>query len=223
MKNSKYIILSLIVILTISCSNCPEEAIIDHVKTPPHVEKSKLTYQVDSMTFVSENNETITFVQTKNRDNEVVRVMNNMVPCNNNQNDIVNILFDKEESEYEFNSSNADIIKVRYAPLIYTIIDSYDQKQLDGLNPTYRIWISINLPEFNTEISYSGIAMWEDQETIDVFEKQLNEPYSFAGAHYENVSYWSEEVLSEIPQFYYIEDYEIIGFVDSRTIKWIKI
>lgn len=221
MKYTLLPILAVLVLFLSSCGDqCPDSDTILR-KSLPHVEQSKLAYQVDTLRFASENGEFLTFVKQIEQDNKIVRKKHRTIVCGENDEKFVDIYFEREESLYLYKGKGQDYILIRYFPTVSTLLREYNPVQIDNLNPIYRKKVTIKVPTYLADIKLGAMAMWEDQGSIDFFDKPLEEPLSFAGVTYDSVSYWSETVFGP-PQYLYIDDYEMVGFVDSREVKWIR-
>ncbi|MEL6718493.1 MAG: hypothetical protein AAFO82_05605 [Bacteroidota bacterium] len=196
---------------------------MDHISTPNHVEDYMKSYRVDSLNFVSENGEKLSFVQTIQNEKKVKRRKEGMMSCQHDESSFVDIELDSEESEYKFIAQDGSEIYIRYFPDVNIHnFDSFDRSLLNDIHYVYRMRLIIKLESFETDYSFGGIAMWSDQSTIDFFTRQLETEYSFQNITYENVNYWSIRTLGP-PHFLYTDDYKIIGFIDERKVRWIRI
>ena len=192
---------------------------LDNIETPLHVVASKDSYQQDTMIFISENDETVTFIKTKEIHEAFIEERTYTVDCSKNDDKFVDIEYDKRESVFEFSSENGSTITIKYSSTPNLSI--YGSKSIENLEWLYRINIAIKLPSFDTDISNGKIAMWNDPNQVDSFNKPLEETFSFGGSTYDDVFFWSAAPFGS-PLILYVKNYELVGFVDDRQVRWIK-
>lgn len=193
------------------------------MKTLPHVKRSIAEYRdVDTITFFSEHGLQVTYVIQDRIEEEVFIIDEQEVECPENEDMIVDIDLASEETKFTYQALDGDEkFIIRYWPDNSSILDPYDQSQIDRLTLVYRFAIRIELPDRGV-ISRTGMAMWQDQSSIDFHNESLLEPYAFGGIQYDSVSFWRRTPVNGVPEILYLEDYVVVGFRDRFNRRWIR-
>lgn len=219
-----FYLLAVISIQTYSCNNnsCPNEVVIDHVRTPLHVDESIDEYiNLDSILFVDVNgNEVKYFIQDRIY-KEIFRKDEQEVSCLDDEDRVVDIDLDSEETTLLFKSRDDLELKISYRPDNSRILDPYDQDVINTLNPVYRFYLDIELPGFLTLASVGGVAMWDNQESVDFFAERHLGPFTLGGIAYENVFFWRYG-QSNRSKIYYLENNVVVGVSNEVGRLWIR-
>ena len=219
MKNLTLLILFTILVCCKKKDLCPDTYSLGFFKMPEYIKEFIKYDDVDTLVFISEAQDTITFLKTLEENFKVEPALQRHVPCSEDDSAVVRLVYTQEVSRYHFTSDSGDVLRFEYFPLLtrafYTLLDAYKE---DIKDPQFYHKIHIILPDNDTDI-YSVIATFEDPALEALFKMPLQGPFTVSNISYNNVFYLSEHNQKAI---FYDDVNGMIGFTDKNGVRWIR-